>query len=98
VTEFERQCEQAVLNQGLEHLGVLAHELRNALNSATLAFSALQSGAVGRHSRRIVPINLSQNEPPTSTDLDGKQRFVPRRITGADAAEQNAVMGGLPPR
>jgi signal transduction histidine kinase len=47
VTEFERQREQAVLNQGLEHLGVLAHELRNALNSATLAFSALQSGAVG---------------------------------------------------
>ena len=47
VTEFGRQREQSVLNQGLEHLGTLAHELRNALNSATLAFSALQSGAVG---------------------------------------------------
>jgi signal transduction histidine kinase len=47
VTEFGRQREQSVLNQGAEHLGVLAHELRNALNSATLAFSALQSGAVG---------------------------------------------------
>lgn len=47
VTEFERQREQSTLSEGMEHLGVLAHELRNALNSATLAFSALQSGAVG---------------------------------------------------
>jgi signal transduction histidine kinase len=47
VTEFGRQREQSVLDQGVEHLGILAHELRNALNSATLAFSALQSGAVG---------------------------------------------------
>ena len=47
VTEFSRQRELSVSNQGLEHLGVLAHELRNALNSATLAFSTLQSGAVG---------------------------------------------------
>jgi signal transduction histidine kinase len=47
VTEFERQREQSLLDQGLEHLGALSHELRNALNSATLAFSALQSGSVG---------------------------------------------------
>jgi signal transduction histidine kinase len=47
VTEFGRQREQSISDQGLEHLGVLAHELRNSLNSATLAFSALQSGAVG---------------------------------------------------
>jgi len=47
VTEFGRRPEQSVSDQGLEHLGVLAHELRNALSSATLAFSALQSGAVG---------------------------------------------------
>ena len=47
VTEFGRRPEQSVSDQGIEHLGVLAHELRNALNSATLAFSALQSGAVG---------------------------------------------------
>jgi signal transduction histidine kinase len=47
VTEFGRQREQSVVAQGSEHLGVLAHELRNALNTATLAFSVLQSGAVG---------------------------------------------------
>jgi signal transduction histidine kinase len=47
VTEFGRQREQSISDQGVEHLGVLAHELRNALNTATLAFNALQSGAVG---------------------------------------------------
>ena len=47
VTEFGRQREQSVAAQGSEHLGVLAHELRNALNTATLAFSAIQSGSVG---------------------------------------------------
>jgi signal transduction histidine kinase len=47
VTEFSRQREQSILNQGVEHLGILAHELRNALNTAALAFSALQSGVVG---------------------------------------------------
>lgn len=47
VTEFGRRRELSVSDQGIEHLGILAHELRNALNSATLAFSALQSGAVG---------------------------------------------------
>jgi signal transduction histidine kinase len=47
VTEFSRQREQSILNQGVEHLGILAHELRNALNTAALAFSALQSGVAG---------------------------------------------------
>jgi signal transduction histidine kinase len=59
VTEFERQREQSTLNQGMEHLGVLAHELRNALNSATLAFSALQSGAVGTSGSTSVVVTRS---------------------------------------
>jgi len=47
VTQFGQQREQSISDQGVEHLGVLAHELRNALNIATLAFGALQSGVVG---------------------------------------------------
>jgi signal transduction histidine kinase len=47
VTEFGRQREQSISDHGVEELGVLAHELRNALNIATLAFGALQSGTVG---------------------------------------------------
>ena len=47
VTEYSRQREQSASDQALERLGFFAHELRNALNTATLAFSALKSGSVG---------------------------------------------------
>ena len=48
VTEFGRQRDDAISKAGQltvnERLGSLAHELRNLLNSATLAFSAIKSG------------------------------------------------------
>ncbi len=47
VTEYSRQREQAASDRTLERLGYFAHELRNALHAATLAFDALKSGAVG---------------------------------------------------
>lgn len=47
VTEFARQREEAIIGQGVEHLGCLAHELRNLLNKATLALEVLRAGTVG---------------------------------------------------
>lgn len=47
VTEYSRQREQSASEQTLERLGFFAHELRNALNTASLAFAALKSGSVG---------------------------------------------------
>jgi signal transduction histidine kinase len=46
VTEYSRQSERAIMGRGVEHLGFLAHELRNLLNTATLAFDAVRSGNV----------------------------------------------------
>jgi signal transduction histidine kinase len=46
VSEYARQSERAIRGRGVEHLGFLAHELRNLLNTATLAFDAVQSGTV----------------------------------------------------
>jgi signal transduction histidine kinase len=50
VTEFERQRVLAVATEGTdratEDLGFFAHELRNLLSTATLAFEALRSGRV----------------------------------------------------
>ncbi len=46
VTEYARQSERAIMGRGVKHLGFLAHELRNLLNTATLAFDAVQSGSV----------------------------------------------------
>jgi signal transduction histidine kinase len=47
VTEYSRQREQSASDHALERLGFFAHELRNALSTATLAFGALKSGNVG---------------------------------------------------
>lgn len=53
VTEFGRQRDQLVADAGTqtmnERLGTLAHELRNLLNTAMLAFQAIDSGSVALH-------------------------------------------------
>jgi hypothetical protein len=50
VTEFGRQRDQVVSAEGVqsmnERLGCLAHELRNLLNTAMLAFQVIKSGRV----------------------------------------------------
>jgi signal transduction histidine kinase len=47
VSEFGRQREQSVSDEGVKHLGFLAHELQNALHIAILAFDAIKTGTVG---------------------------------------------------
>lgn len=46
VTEFGRQRERALSVEDTERLGVLAHELRNHLNTALLAFTSIRKGIV----------------------------------------------------
>jgi signal transduction histidine kinase len=47
VTEYGHEHDEVVADKHTERIGVLAHELRNHLNSANLAFEALSSGSVG---------------------------------------------------
>jgi signal transduction histidine kinase len=47
VTEFARQRELSFANRETERLGFFAHELRNLLSNAMLAFEVLKSGTVG---------------------------------------------------
>jgi len=47
VTEYSRQREQSASAENTKHLGFLAHELRNLLSSAMLAFEILEKGQVG---------------------------------------------------
>jgi signal transduction histidine kinase len=47
VTEFARQRDRSVARENTERLGVFAHELRNLLHNAVLAYEALKTGTVG---------------------------------------------------
>jgi signal transduction histidine kinase len=47
VTEFARQRDRSVASQNTERLGIFAHELRNLLNNALLAYEALKTGTLG---------------------------------------------------
>src|SRR5580658_3589559 len=47
VTEFTRQREQSIIDEGTERVGDLAHELRNALGVAMLSYQTLRAGSVG---------------------------------------------------
>ena len=51
VTEYSSQRELAITNRSTERLGVLAHELRNLLNTAMLAFESIQNGTVAPDGR-----------------------------------------------
>src|SRR6202165_3453918 len=46
VTEYSRQREQNLAGEEAERLGFLAHELRNLMSTATMAFHVLRSGTV----------------------------------------------------
>jgi signal transduction histidine kinase len=46
VTAYARQRERAISDEGTERLGILAHELRNTLGTAMLAFASIKKGTV----------------------------------------------------
>ncbi len=46
VTEYSAHGDRAHEHEGTERLGILAHELRNQLNTAMLAFESVKSGQV----------------------------------------------------
>ncbi len=47
VTAYGRQRERDLAYEGTERVGVLAHEMRNLLNTMTLAFAIIREGKVG---------------------------------------------------
>ena len=46
VTEHARLREEAITDEGTERLGILAHEMRNTLNTALLSFASIKKGVV----------------------------------------------------
>jgi signal transduction histidine kinase len=85
VTEFSRQRERALTQQGTERLGELAHELRNALGVAMLCFQSMRAGTVsfggntsallGRNLERLESlINLTLSQVRLDAKLEARTR------------------------
>ncbi len=62
VSEFQYHTVQASEERELQHLGILVHELRNALSSATVAQDMIQQGLVGTSgsTARVLTANLAR--------------------------------------
>jgi signal transduction histidine kinase len=45
-TEYVRHRERVITDEGTERLGVLAHEMRNLLNTAIMSFQSIKAGVV----------------------------------------------------
>ena len=87
VTEYSYQRHSVLAHDGIQalnqRLGFLAHELRNLLHTATLAFSAIKLGHVGVHGATGAVLDRS---------LIGLRTLVDRTL--ADVR----VAAGMPPR
>ena len=46
MTEYSRQRGEAIAAEGTERLGILAHEMRNLLNTALMSFESIKAGVV----------------------------------------------------
>ncbi|MCU0688081.1 MAG: HAMP domain-containing histidine kinase [Polyangiaceae bacterium] len=92
VTEYGRQRELDVSAQGAqqetERLGSFAHELRNLLNNATLAFEAVKSGSVGVQGSTGAVLGRSLNR---LRDLVDRSLADVRLTAGLDRREQFAL-------
>jgi len=100
VTEYARQRERAIADQGTERLGVPAHEMRNLLNTAVLSFESIKSGRVAVdgstglvHGRSLMGLRDLIDRSLTDVRLDaGIERL--ERISVAEFVEE-AEIGAL---
>jgi signal transduction histidine kinase len=101
VTEYSRQRERSILDQGTERLGDLAHELRNLLNSAILSFDSIKSGRVAAggstgivHGRSLLGLRDVIDRSLADVRLDaGMERL--ERISVADFIEEIVISAAM---
>jgi signal transduction histidine kinase len=101
VTEYQHQRDRAVGGSGVEHLGYLAHEMRNLLGSAMLSFDSLTKGNVGvngstgallgrslRGMRVLIDRSLAEVRLEVGT-------YKPERVTIASIIEEMEVVATI---
>jgi signal transduction histidine kinase len=100
VSEYARQRDEDQQRQSAEHLGFLAHELRNPLTSARVALATLQRMGMPAHrasevlSRGLLRLSEQIDHALTSVRLNGRVQLHEERIELAtllaDAAAESA--------
>jgi signal transduction histidine kinase len=101
LTEYGRQRELHLVAQSNEEIGEFAHEIRNLLNSATLAFDTIREGHAASSGRTAAILDRSLRAMRELTDrsltevrLEARQhRFQPIRI--CDLMEELEITAGL---
>jgi signal transduction histidine kinase len=101
VTAYGNQREHTVAYEGTERLGVLAHELRNLLNTAVLSFDAIKKGVVGVdgstaaiHSRALSGLRTLVDRSLAQVRLEAGVPVL-ERISVAELIEEIEVAGAL---
>lgn len=100
VTEYERRRSQLLSREGTERIAILAHELRNSLHTAMLAFGALKRGAVGTESSTANLLNrslLRLNEIVEWSVAEVRRETAPRfsRIAIASLLEDTEIASSI---
>jgi signal transduction histidine kinase len=101
VTEYAQQRECLIADQGTERLGHLAHEMRNLLNTALLAFESIKSGQVALggstsvvHGRSLLGLRDLIDRSLAEVRLDaGIERF--ELISVADLVDEIEIGASL---
>ena len=97
VTEYARLRERNIEAEAKEHLADMAHELRNVLNTAVLAFETIKSGrvAVSGSTGSLLTRSLMQLRALTDRSLAnmrlGSQQYCPETVRVAELLEDLEV-------
>jgi signal transduction histidine kinase len=97
VSAFAQERERAISDEGTERLGILAHEMRNALNTAILSFTIIKKGMVGPagstsaiHERSLVRLNVLIDRSLAEVRLDAGMKN-PERVAVWDLVAEVAI-------
>jgi signal transduction histidine kinase len=101
VTEYARHRERAITDLGTERLGILAHEMRNALNTSMLSFDSIKSGRVAAggstgvlHARSLLALRALVDRSLADVRLDSGIEHV-ERISVAEFIEEVDIGASL---
>jgi signal transduction histidine kinase len=102
VTVYARERERAITDLGTERLGILAHEMRNAINTLTLSFESIKSGRVAAagstgavHARSLLALRALVDRSLADVRLDAGIVEQGERISVGELIEEVEIGASL---